>query len=220
MIERIQPIETPDWAQHINWATQERDLQGDWISQAPGITRLAIGQDVYMLKQIPEGEARFEHGEVNFESDWSAVYVGKLDQPPIFKAEALLDHPFSFNDPQRLNDSAALLIGLSKTYIAWSTAQEIDKSSDKFIKQLKQIAPDSDVDLMQSIAILNDRLETYLSTHYPNEFLKKAAEMERLGIHTVQDLGHGGFSDRSILPYWTASHIRVLFSPSKNSAVA
>lgn len=193
----------------INWAKMELDpITKDPMSMKMGITRIGIGKIIYDTS-FSGAQLRIDTRTVDsVENNITRMYVGRADvQRTFLKVVFDPTRPITLDDANRINAASLLAIDLYQMETAWRAAQKIKDTTETFVRNIRRVVPESDIDTLDSIAVAVDRLMRYSKRDYPEEFLRLADKMDALGVVSVEP----GVLSGTYINFWSAEHIRETF---------
>ncbi|MBI2040466.1 hypothetical protein HYT18_05355 [Candidatus Microgenomates bacterium] len=117
--------------------------------------------------------------------DKSKVFYGYLGSTPLGWAEAAADQPFSFDDPDRINQTIACMRKLAGTDLTQTSSLLISSEGVRYLNSLKQLLGQSNPETLRKIAVLEDEFQNLTGTRFVNTFLQIADEMDRLGLTEI-----------------------------------
>lgn len=193
----------------INWAKMVADpVNGDPISGGFGITKIGIGNRMYLAEFNGIDRAISERAFDRFEPTDSRIYIGHPDWTRSFlRVNFDPEKPISLFDVDRINHAARLAVDLFRVETAQRTSDEVGTLANQFEQVMKKVLQSEKVDIFGTIAIAIDKLREYSGKDFPAEFLSIADQMDALGI---EEICPGQIGQRHI-NFWTPDYLREKF---------
>lgn len=129
------------------------------------------------------------------------VYVGKLEEQPLARAEIELTNPLLPQDADRINDIARVSIQFIELVAMAAQSREVSLTLVEFKNRLGRTRSDivQGDQIKDAIAVLEAGLREAVTVDHPTKAREISEEMRRLAVRGIDIIGHSFYTPEGVI---------------------